>query len=116
MGAEDRLASHLHASMFCSFPSLASSGFDQFSFKFRQAPNTVSISLPPGVVVSHQGAASDLKRQFLSAIALMMVSRSMVDLANRSSRVTTTTDLGSNAFSNRCNSGRSLRAPLTFSA
>ena len=57
----------------------------------------------------------DLNRQPLSAIDLMMVSRSIVDLANRSSRVTTTTDPGSRPFRSRCSSALSLRAPLTFS-
>jgi hypothetical protein len=37
MGAEDRLASHLHAGTFGTFPPLASSDFDQFSFKLGKA-------------------------------------------------------------------------------
>jgi hypothetical protein len=37
MGAEDRFASHLHAGTFGTFPSLASSDFDQFSFKFGKS-------------------------------------------------------------------------------
>jgi hypothetical protein len=65
MGAEDRLASHLHASTFSSF-SLAASDFDQFSFKFRKPPDTVSISFP------------------VSAICFTVVRRSIVDRANRS--------------------------------
>src|SRR6516164_511369 len=36
MGAEYGLSSHLHASTFGSFPSLASSDFDQFAFKFSK--------------------------------------------------------------------------------
>ena len=36
MGAEDRLASHLHAGTFGTLPPLASSDFDQFSLKLRE--------------------------------------------------------------------------------
>src|SRR5262249_54935737 len=52
-------------------------------------PNTVSISLPAGVVVSAQGSARDLNKQSLSVICFTVVRRSMVDRANRSNRVTT---------------------------
>jgi predicted ATPase len=37
MGAQDRLASHLHAGTFGTFPPLASSDFDQFSFKLGKS-------------------------------------------------------------------------------
>ena len=37
MGAENRLASHLHAGTFGTFPSLASSDFDQFPFKLGES-------------------------------------------------------------------------------
>jgi hypothetical protein len=41
-------------------------------------PNTVSMSLPAGVVVSAQGSAKDLNRHPLSAICLIVVSRSAI--------------------------------------
>src|SRR5262249_55141881 len=44
-----------------------------------------------GVVVSAHCSAKDLNRHPLSAICLIVISRSTVDRANRSSRVTTTT-------------------------
>ena len=56
MGAEDRFASHLHACTFCSFPAVASSGFDQFTFEFGQPtqhrqhqPSPWSCRVRPGV-------------------------------------------------------------------
>jgi len=78
-------------------------------------PSTVSISLPAGVVVSAQGSARDLNNHSLSAICFTVVRRSMVDRANRSNRVTTTTAPGSKDFMRLRNSGRSLRIPLAFS-
>ena len=74
-------------------------------------PNTVSISLPAGVVVSAQGSARDLNRQPRSAICFTMVNRSIVDLPSRSNRVTTITDPGSSALRSRCSSGLSHLAP-----
>jgi hypothetical protein len=37
------------AAGFCSFPPLASSDFDKFSFKFGKATNTVSIVFRAGL-------------------------------------------------------------------
>ena len=62
--------------------------------------------------MSHQGSAKDLKRQFLSAIALMMVRRSIVDRANRSNRVTTRVLPGCKPFRRLCSWGRSLWAAV----
>ena len=78
-------------------------------------PNTVNISLPAGVVVSAQGSAKDLNRHPLSAICLIVISRSTVDRANRSNRVTTTTAPGCRVFTRLRSSGRSLWVPLAFS-
>ena len=59
----------------------------------------VSISFPAGVVVSAHGSLWDLNRQPLSAIVLMIVSRSTVERANLSNRVTSNLEPGCRAFS-----------------
>ena len=78
-------------------------------------PRTVSISLPTGLEVFAQGSASDRKAACFALVALMMLSRSLVDLANRSNRVTIRVSPDSNAFKARRSSRRSLLAPLIFS-
>jgi hypothetical protein len=54
-------------------------------------PKTVNISRPCGVVVSAQASPNDLKPAPALAITSRILSRSRVDRANRSSRVTTRT-------------------------
>ena len=56
--------------------------------------STVRISFPIAVDVLAQGSANDRKLASFAAVALMMLSRSRVDLARRSSRVTTNVSLG----------------------
>ena len=82
MGAQFRLSAHFYSGTFCSFPTFACSYLDEFALKLASPPNTVSINRPPGVVVSHHGSARDLKRHPLSAMALMVVRRSMVERAS----------------------------------
>src|SRR6266566_4669799 len=79
------------------------------------APSTASIKLPCGVVVSAQLSLSDLKPAPRSAIATITLSRSRVDLASRSSRVTTSTSPGSSRPIAFTSSGRSVLAPDIFS-
>ena len=57
-------------------------------------PKIVSISRPWGVVVSHHASLSDLKPAPRSATAAKMLSRSRVDRASRSRRVTTSVSSG----------------------
>jgi hypothetical protein len=52
-------------------------------------PSTVSISLPTADELLAQGSARDKKVAPLLAVAWMMLSRSAVDRANLSKRVTT---------------------------
>jgi hypothetical protein len=72
-------------------------------------------SLRAGVVVSAHGSARDLKRQPLSAMVLIVVNKSTVERAKRSSRVTTRVLPGSRAFKRVLSCSRSDRAPLAIS-
>src|SRR5712691_2177152 len=78
-------------------------------------PSTVSISRPWALVVSAQASLRLLKPAPRSAIAAITLSRSRVDLASRSSRVTTSTSPGSSRPIAFTSSGRSVLAPDTFS-
>src|SRR5262249_34128139 len=70
-------------------------------------PRTVSNSLPCGVVVSAQASASDLKLAPALATASRMLSKSLVDRASRSSRVTTSRSPASSLRIALASSGRS---------
>src|SRR5262249_25074979 len=74
-------------------------------------PRTISNSLPCGVVVSAQASASDLKLAPALATAQRMLSKSLVDRASRSSRVTTSTSPASSLRIALASSGRSVLAP-----
>jgi len=78
-------------------------------------PSTVSIKRPWALVVSAQASLRLLKPAPRSAIAAITLSRSRVDLASRSSRVTTSTSPGSSRPIAFTSSGRSVLAPDIFS-
>jgi hypothetical protein len=78
-------------------------------------PSTVSIRRPCAVVVSAHVSLRDLKPAPLSAIVPSRLRRSRVDLANRSSRVTTNTSPFASTAIRRASCLRSDRAPLIFS-
>lgn len=77
--------------------------------------STVTISLPCGVVVSANGSASDLKPARALPMASRMLSRSRVDRASRSSRVTISVLPGASRRRTLASSARSVLAPLAFS-
>src|SRR5262249_23238349 len=60
-------------------------------------PNTVTISFPCALVVSHQGSPNDLNVAPASAIAAKLLSKSRVDLASLSSLQTTSVSPAANA-------------------
>jgi hypothetical protein len=57
-------------------------------------PSIVSISLPTADEVLAHGSANEMKLAFFDAVALTMFSKSLVDLAKRSNRVTTNVSSG----------------------
>jgi hypothetical protein len=75
-------------------------------------PSTVSINRPCGVVVSAQASANDLKPAPLSPAASSTLSRSRVEPASLSSRVTSRTSPGPKAAIALANAFRSVTAPL----
>jgi len=106
-------------------------GRDQGSARFRPSsvlarissrsnsaspPSTVSISLPCAVVVSAHASASDLKPAPAFATASSTLSRSRVERASRSSRVTSNTSPAPRAPMAFARAFLSVTAPLTFSA
>ena len=78
-------------------------------------PRTVSISRPCGVVVSAHASPSDRNPAPCSPILAKTFNRSRVERARRSNRVTITVSPCSTVFRSFPSSGRSARAPLTFS-
>ena len=78
-----------HPGTSCSFSSLSCPGLDQFTFKLGEAAQHREHRPTRGGGGVAHGSARDLKRHPLSAMALMMVSRSIVERPNLSSRVTT---------------------------
>jgi hypothetical protein len=78
-------------------------------------PSTVSISRPWALVVSAHASWRLLKPAPRAVIAAITLSRSRVDLASRSSRVTTSTSPGSSRPIAFTSSGRSVFAPDIFS-
>ncbi len=70
-------------------------------------PNTVSISLPCGVVVSAQVSFRELKPALRSPTAASTLSRSRVERASRSSRVTISTSPWSSRLRSLASSARS---------
>ena len=78
-------------------------------------PSTVSINLPCAVVVSAHASANERKPAPAFAIASMMLRRSRVDRASRSSRVTSSVSPSAIVFKARVSSLRSAFAPLAVS-
>jgi hypothetical protein len=78
-------------------------------------PRTVSMSLPCGVVVSAQLSLSERKPAPRFASSSSRLSKSLVERASRSSRVTTSTSPCSSLRITLANSGRSVFAPGAFS-
>ena len=72
---------------------------------------TVTNSSPCGVEVSHHGSCSDLNLAPRSAMACRILSRSRVDRASRSRRVTISRSSRSSRFRTLPSSARSVRAP-----
>ena len=78
-------------------------------------PRTVSISRPCGVVVSAQLSFKLLNPAPFAAISAKILSKSRVLRARRSSRLTTSTSPDSSLETALRSSGRSVRAPDSFS-
>src|SRR5215207_871618 len=115
VGCQLRLAPEPHAPILGTLPTFPCPSADQLTLELGQATSTVSIRRPCGVVVSAQVSFSERKPACLSATAARVLSRSRVERASRSRRVTRTTSPGLRARRRRVSSGRSARAPLTFS-
>jgi hypothetical protein len=76
----------MDAAFLGSCPAFTRPGADQFSFKLSEAPSTVEINRPCGVLVSAQCVGQRLE----AGIASSTLSRSLVLRARRLSRVTVT--------------------------
>jgi hypothetical protein len=91
MGRELGLATEPHPPRLCPLAPFIRPSLDQLAFKLGKAARTVSISRPCGVVVSAQPSAIERKPAPFVPIASITLSRSRVERASRSSRVTSNT-------------------------
>jgi hypothetical protein len=108
-------ATEPHPRRLRALTALAGAGRISSRSNSARQPSTVSISRPCGVVVSAHVSLSDRKPAQLSVTAARTLSRSRVDRASLSSRVTTRTSPGSSRLRTLASSARSPRAQLAFS-
>ena len=115
MRRELRLPAHPNPTRLGALASFARPRSDSSRSNSASPARTVSISRPCAVVVSAQESRSERKPAPRSAIAARVFSRSLVDRASRSKRVTRSTSPFWSDWRARRNCARSVTAPLTFS-
>src|SRR6516164_1487321 len=98
-----------------ALPSLVRARISSRSNSAKPA-RIVTIRRPCALVVSAQASCSDLKPAPRLAMSSRILSKSRVERAKRSSRVTISTSPMSRRLSTLASPGRLLRAPLIFSA